>query len=90
MKGGDRYEPRKTFLLADLQEIVRDIRGVSIVAWLHCSHRGCGKQSGSCHFQSGPNESPVRSNTIPDFRDITVDLSPSTCGRCIVPILALG
>ena len=22
MKGGDRYEPRKTFLLADLQEIV--------------------------------------------------------------------
>ena len=37
MKGGDRYEPRKTFLLADLQEIVRDIRGVSIVAWLHCS-----------------------------------------------------
>ena len=37
MKGGDRYEPRKTFLLADLQEIVRDIRGISIVAWLHCS-----------------------------------------------------
>ena len=35
--------------------------------------RGCGKQSGSCHFQSGPDKSPVRSNTIPDFRDIPVD-----------------
>ena len=63
--------------------------GISILARLDLAG-GLRKQSGTCHFQSGPNESPVRSNTIPDFRDITVDLSPSTCGRCIVPILALG
>ena len=46
--------------------------GISILAGLDLAG-GCGKQSGTCHFQSGPNKSPVRSNTIPDFRDITVD-----------------
>ena len=34
---------------------------------------GYGKQLGTFHFQSGPDKSPVRSSTIPDFRDITVE-----------------
>ena len=46
--------------------------GLSIIAGLFVAE-GCGKQSGTFHFQSGPDKSPVRSNTIPDFRDITVD-----------------
>ena len=46
--------------------------GISILAWLDLAG-GCGIQSETCHFQSGPDQSPVRSNTIPDFRDITVD-----------------
>ena len=46
--------------------------GISILAGLDLAW-GCGKQLGTCHFQSGPDKSPVRSNTIPDFRDITVD-----------------
>ena len=41
----------------------------SIIAGLYVAGV-CGKQSGTCHFQSGSNQSPVRSNTIPDFRDI--------------------
>ena len=46
--------------------------GISIVSGLFVAE-GCGKQSETFHFQSGPDKSPVRSNTIPDFRDITVD-----------------
>ena len=47
--------------------------GISIVAWLHVA-RGYGKQSGTCIFQSGPYYLvTVRSNAIPDFRDITVE-----------------
>ena len=42
--------------------------GISILAGLDLAG-GCGKQLGPCHFQSGPDKSPVRSNTIPDFRD---------------------
>ena len=55
---------------------------------------GCGKQSGTFHFQSGPDKSPVRSNSIPDFRDITVDFVTIYLylyvGVVFVPILALG
>ena len=41
---------------------------------------------GTCHFQSGPDVSPVRSNTIPDFRKLCGFYHTiSTCGRCICP-----
>ena len=46
--------------------------GISILAGQDLAG-GCGKQLGTFHFQSGPDKSPVRSSTIPDFRDITVD-----------------
>ena len=65
--------------------------GISILAWLDLAG-GCGIQSETCHFQSGPDQSPVRSNTIPDFRDITVDFVTIYLyvGVVFVPILALG
>ena len=64
--------------------------GISILAGQDLAG-GCGKQSGTCHFQSGPDKSPVRSNTIPDFRDITVDfVTIIPVGVVFVPILALG
>ena len=56
----------------DEQPLISKIGGISIVAWLFVA-RGCGKQSGSCHFQSGPHQSSVRSNAIPDFRDLTME-----------------
>ena len=65
--------------------------GISILAGQDLAG-GCGKQLGTFHFQSGPDKSPVRSNTIPDFRDITVDFVTIYLyvGVVFVPILALG
>ena len=65
----DWFLKSKTYVKTYVEPL---LRGISIVAGLFVA-RGCGKQSGSCHFQSGPHQSSVRSNAIPDFRDLTME-----------------
>ena len=47
--------------------------GHSDSSLLHSS-QGMWQTVRECHFQSGPNQSPVCSHTIPEFRDITVGI----------------